>query len=464
MAMDFIGRAHELRILNKEYSKMNSFALITGRRRVGKTRLIKEFIGDRSALYFLATEQSERPMLNDFSDAISKYSGKVQGEYRNWRDAFSAFAGSKAGKKILIIDEFQNMVKLNKAFLSIFQEIWDGSLSSEELMLIVCGSHISVMESLDKDSGSPLYGRFTRHITLQPLSFKEVYDGRNYIEAVESYAVLGGVPRYMELFDDIPLRENIEINVMDPSSTMFDDPRVLLGHEVKEPASYTSIIKAIAAGNRKISSISSALEIPATTLNPYLKRLIEIRMVRRTVPITENDPEKSKLGLYSVDDMYTSFWFRFVYPYYSELSLGNTKWAMSEFDRHFAEDHVSFVFESICRDSVRDLEDLIGFIPTKIGSYWKKDMEIDILALNTQEKKAFAAECKYHKNKPVSHHILNELEGKCASVKELEDYTVVFGLFSVSGFDSRLMNEEDVVLIDKGVALDKNNRHYPTTR
>ena len=456
--MDFIGRAHELHILNKEHGKKNSFVLITGRRRVGKTRLIKEFISGKSALYFLATEQNEKLMLNDFSDAVSKYSGKVQGEYRNWRDAFSAFIGSKTGKKILIIDEFQNMVKLNKAFISIFQEIWDRSLSSEKLMLIVCGSHISVMESLDKDGGSPLYGRFTRHITLQPLSFKEIYGGRDYIEAVERYAVLGGVPRYMELFDDIPLRENIETNVMDPSSTMFDDPLILLGHEVKEPASYASIIKAIAAGNRKISSISSALQIPATTLNPYLKRLIEIRMVRRTVPVTENDPEKSKFGLYSISDMYASFWFRFVYPYYSELSFGNTKWAMSEFDRHFAEDHVSFVFESICRDSVSGLEDLIGFVPTKIGSYWKKDMEIDVMALNVQEKKAFVAECKYHKNKPVSYHILNELRGKCASIAELEDYTIIFGLFSVSGFDSRLMSEKDVVLIDKGISAGKNKK------
>jgi AAA+ ATPase superfamily predicted ATPase len=453
MAMDFIGRSHEIEILNREYGKRNSFILITGRRRVGKTRLIKEFINGKNALYFLATEQNERPMLNDFSDAISRYSGKVQGEYRNWRDAFSAFMGSKEGKKVLVIDEFQNLVNLDKAFLSVFQDIWDGSLSSEDLMLIVCGSHISVMESLDKDNKSPLYGRFTRHITLQPLSFKDVYDGKDYIEAVENYAVLGGVPRYMELFDDVPLRKNIEINVMDSSSIMFDDPKVLLGNEVKEPAGYISIMKAIAAGNRKISSIASALQIPATTINPYLRRLIEIRMVKRTVPVTENDPEKSKFGLYSIDDMYTAFWFRFVYPYSSELSAGNAKWAMSEFDRHFVEDHVSFVFESICRDSVRDMEDLIGFIPMRVGSYWSKNTELDVVALNTVEKKAFVAECKYHKNAPVSHHVLNELRGKCASVKGLAEYKVLFGLFSVSGFDSRLMREKDVILIDKGKAI-----------
>ena len=456
MVMDFIGRGHELDILNREYSRKSSFVLMTGRRRVGKTRLIKEFIKDKDALYFLATEQNERPMLNDFSDVLSKYSGRVQGEYRNWRDAFSAFKGSKEGKKILVIDEFQNLAALDKAFLSVFQDIWDGSLSSEELMLIVCGSHISVMESLDKDNKSPLYGRFTRHMTIQPLSFKEVYDGKDYTKAVENYAVLGGVPRYMELFDDIPLRENIADNIMDPSTLMFDDPRVLLGNEVKEPASYMSVMKAIAAGNRKISSISSALEIPATTLNPYLRRLIEIRMVKRTVPVTENDPEKSKFGLYSIDDNYVAFWFRFIYPYSSELALGSTKWALSEFDRHFVEDHVSFVFESICRDQVRELEDSIGFVPTRIGGYWNKNMEIDIVAMNTVKKKAFVAECKYRKNTPVSHHVLNELRGKCAMIKELEGYEIKLGLFSVSGFDDGLLKEKGIVLIDNGRVVSRD--------
>jgi AAA+ ATPase superfamily predicted ATPase len=156
MAMDFIGRAHELGLLNREHRKKSSFVLITGRRRVGKTRLIKEFISGKNALYFLATEQNERLMLNDFPEAVSRYSGKVQGEYRNWKDAFSAFIGSKEGKKILVIDEFQNLVDLNKAFLSVFQNVWDSSTSSEDLMLIVCGSQMSVMGSLDKDGKSPL--------------------------------------------------------------------------------------------------------------------------------------------------------------------------------------------------------------------------------------------------------------------------------------------------------------------
>ncbi|MCL2149176.1 MAG: ATP-binding protein, partial [Methanomassiliicoccaceae archaeon] len=450
MGTGFIGRSRELGLLEKEHGRRRALVLITGRRRVGKTRLIKEFIEGKDALYFLATEQNERLMLNDFSDAISRYSGRVQGEYRNWRDAFSAFAGSIEGKKILVLDEFQNLAGLNGSFLSVLQDIWDGPMSSEEVMLIVCGSHISVMESLDKDVGSPLYGRFTRHITLQPLSFEEVYDGGDYVEALERYAVLGGVPRYMELFDDAPLRENIEANVMDPSSMMFDDPRVLLGGEVKEPASYMSVLKAVAAGNRRISSISSALQVPATTLNPYLKRLIDIRLVRRSVPVTENDPEKSKSGLYSIDDMYTAFWFRFVHPYSSELSLGHSGWAMSEYDRRFVEDHVSFVFESVCRDSVRGMGGQIGFVPIKVGSYWDKNTEIDVVALNTAEKKAFVAECKYHRNTPVSHHVLRGLRGKCATLRELEGYDVVFGLFSVSGFDDRLLREEGIVLVDRG--------------
>lgn len=123
---------------------------------------------------------------------------------------------------------------------------------------------------------------------------------------------------------------------------------------------------------------------------------------------------------------------------------------MSELDRCFVEDHVSFVFESICRNSIHNLEDRIGFVPTKVGSYWNKNTELDVVALNVAEKKAFIAECRYCKNAPVGFHVLSDLKNKCSLLKELDDYEIVFGLFSVSGFDDRLMREKDVVLIDKG--------------
>ncbi len=446
--MEFIGRKEELRRLEKEYSRRTSFVLVTGRRRVGKTRLINEFIAGKDAMYFLVTEQADADVLADFSAALSRYSGKPQGRFDDWRDAMKAFVMSKPGKKILVIDEFQNLFRKNESFLSLMQDVWDGTMSQEELMLIVCGSHVSSMESLDKNRRSPLYGRITRHLVIRPLPFEDVRDGLPYTDEVERYAVLGGIPRYMELFDDVPLRDNVEDNVMNPSSMLFDDPRVLLGDEVREVASYMSIMRAIADGNRKLSDISSAVQVPSTTLNAYLRRLIEMGMVVRRVPVTDCNPSKSRNGLYTISDYYTAFWFRFVFPYSSEIQSGDPSWALSEYDQHFIDKHVSFVFEDLCRAMVPSMSDAIGFKPARVGSYWDGKTEIDVMAINPVLKAVFVAECKYHPNNPVDNHVLNSLKRKVGGIRELDGYKIVYGLFSLSGFDH--LDDEDVVLVDRG--------------
>ena len=446
MKLGFIGRRSEMETLEREFARGSSFVLITGRRRVGKTRLIGEFIAGKDAIYYLATQQTERLAMSDFSALLSRRIGRTYGEFRDWRDALSAFAES--GMRILVLDEFQYLCR-DPAFASLLQESWDAVLSKKDIMLIVCGSHMTTMESLG-DRDSPLYGRFTRRMVVQPLPFRDVSEGRDFRQAVEEYSVLGGVPRYMELFDDVPLRENVLRNVMDPTSPMHRDPEVLLGGEVANPVSYMSIMKAVAAGNRRISDISSAVEVPSTTINAYLQKLIDIRMLRRDVPVTDNDPSRSRNGLYSIEDLYTSFWFRFVYPYASDLEMGHPEWAMSEFDSHFIERHVSFVFERICRESVWDLAKEIGFRPVRVGGYWDRISEIDVMAIDPDGKRAFAAECKYRSNRPVDYHVLNELRAKCASVKKLEGYEIIYGLFSVSGFDDRLMGEPGILLVDCG--------------
>lgn len=449
MRLGFIGRRRELETLERELSRESSLVLITGRRRVGKTRLIAEFIAGKDAVYYLATQQTQRPALSDFSSVLSRRTGRTYGEFRDWREALSAFAES--GVRILVLDEFQNLCR-DPAFVSLVQDSWDNVLSKAGVMLLVCGSHMTTMESLG-ERDSPLYGRFTRRIVVHPLPFEDVRGAGDFREAVESYSVLGGVPRYMELFDDIPLRENVLLNVMDPTSAMHRDPEVLLGGEVTNPVSYMSIMKAVAAGNRRISDISSAVEMPATTIAPYIQKLVDIRMLRRDVPVTETDPSRSRHGLYSIDDLYTSFWFRFVYPYASDLEMGNTDWAMSEFDARFIEHHVSFVFERICRDSVRSLAGDIGFRPVRVGGYWDRSTEVDVMALDDGHGRAFAAECKYRSSRPVDRHVLSELRAKCGSIAKLEGREVVYGLFSVSGFDDALMEEPGVLLVDRGAIV-----------
>lgn len=199
------------------------------------------------------------------------------------------------------------------------------------------------------------------------------------------------------------------------------------------------------------------MQVPATTLNAYLRRLIETGMVVRRVPVTDHNPLKSRNGLYSVSDHYTSFWFRFVFPYSSEIQFGNVSWALSEYDLNFIDKHVSFVFEDLCRAMVPSMSDATGFKPSRVGSYWDGKTEIGIMAINPVLKTAFVAECKYHPSNPVDNHVLNSLREKVEGVRELEGYEVVYGLFSASGFDN--LDDEEVVLVDRGwIIRTRSNR------
>lgn len=449
--MEFIGREKELGLLKKENKRRSSFILLTGRRRIGKTRLIKEFFEDKDSLYFLATSQNKNQLLDDFSNSVSQYTG-LTASFKTWTEAFKFITSIKKERKYLAIDEFQYLLTVDPGAKKEFQYIWDEILSESEVCLIVCGSHISVLKNLAEDESSPLYGRFTRHITLKQLPFSEIV-GDDYRGSLEKYAVLGGVPRYMELFGNHSLIEGLEECVYDPTSMMFDDPYILLQGEVQNTVTYMSVMKAIAAGNRKLSGIAGAIETSATTLPPYLKKLTDIGMVYRDVPVTEKYPDKSKTALYNIADNYTAFWFRFVYPFSSQLTMGKTGSARKMLKDQFIDNHASFIFEDVCRELTWDLTDSLGFIPEKIGRWWNKTTEIDLVAINDTEKKIFIAECKYWSEKPVSHKVLSDLIVKTQKIEGISEYTVKYGLFSVTGFDQSLISEKEVVLVDQGKVL-----------
>ncbi len=448
--MKFVGRGHELSVLRKEYLRTPSFVLVTGRRRIGKTRMISEFIADVDSLYFFSNKVSAPVILEEFSAAVSGYAGTPGASYASWKGVFSAFARSRSGKKVLVIDEFQNMMRADPDLVPHLQDIWDNVLSKEDVMLILCGSHISVMESLDKTYDAPLYGRFTRHMRVGQLPFSDT-GGEDFRDSVLRYSVHGGVPKYIELLGKEDLFECIRSEIMDPSAIMFDDPVTLLDDETKEPAGYMSIMKAIADGNHRISDIASRIQVPVTSLVRPLNRLMEMCLVRKDVPVTEKY-DRSRNSLYMIADHYTAFWFRFVYPYMSALQTGNDSGAMANVRSHLVDRHASFVFEDICREQVYGMSDELGFVPRAVGRFWNRDTEIDVMAVDGDSKRAFVGECRFRLNTPVGVHELNELRKKCSGLKELDGYRITYGLFSVSGFDPALSGT-DVLLVNGGIVV-----------
>lgn len=462
----FIGRKSELASLEKEYRRPHSFVVMYGRRRVGKTTLIKEFMKGKEALYFLATKEIESENLKNFSGCLARFTGQSYYEnikFPDWENAVRAFCDYKPEtKKILVIDEFQYLADVNKAFVSVFQRIWDEVLSQSNVMVIICGSLISMMLKKVLAYKSPLYGRRTSQIRLSPLRFSEMqefFPEMEFEELVKLYSTTGGIPKYIELyFEENSIDRFVEEEIFSKQGFLFEEPTFLLEKEVKETISYFSIIKTISFGNHKLGNIASSLEMSTSQITPYLKTLIDLDIVEKRLPVTEKNTEKSKMGLYYIKDHFIDFWFKFVSPYKSELEIENTAPAIKRYKENFVDSHESYVFEEISKETIRMLckNGYVDFPVLKIGKYWNNNTEIDVCVTSDEEDRFILGECKFH-DKPVDADVYFNLQGKAEKLKEFRDKKILYAVFSKSGFTKRLMDiameNESLMLINNGTLI-----------
>ena len=454
--MRFIGRKNELHTLNTEYNRNSSFVVIYGRRRVGKTTLIKEFLKNKTAFYYLATEELESQSMKRLANVIARTTKNTllqKIEFTDWLDLFQLIADYKPEeKKVLVIDEFPYLVKTNSAFPSILQNAWDEFLKDSNVMLILSGSLIGMMQKHALSYDSPLYGRRTAQMRLTPLPFTSIYEAQNlpFEQAVEQFALTGGVPKYLEFFEDgRPLEEQLKDAVFSKNGFLYEEPNFLLKSESLTAVNYFSIIKTIADGNHKLGKIASALGQESSSLTPYLSTLSNLGFIEKRTPITEKNPEKSRKGLYFIADNFLRFWFCYVYPYKGELELDNMQIVLDEIHKDFKEKFVAFAYEDICKDIFAKLcsNNAISFVPSRIGSYWLNDYdgdtEIDVMSVDHQNKQVFVGECKYH-TKPVDAPVYFTLKEKVDNASEIRKsfpkYNVIYGLFSKSGFTKRMLD------------------------
>lgn len=448
----FVDREQEMATLQSEYERDGSaLVVLYGRRRVGKTTLISEFIKNKKALFFLASEESESQNRLAFQEKAADFlnSNLLKNvEVKSWDVLFRAIMDSHFDSKpVIVLDEFQYLGKSNPAFPSVFQRIWEEILKDRQVMVILCGSLISMMQSQTLAYDSPLYGRRTAQIRLKQIPFAyyhQFFPDKSRKELIEMYAVTGGVPKYIELFSQSKdIYSAIEKCVLNRSGYLYDEPYFLLQQEVSEVGSYFSIIKAIAAGNTKLSSIAGVLEVKSTSLTKYLKTLIDLDILEREVPVTEDSPEKSKKGLYKIKDNYLRFWFAFVYPNMSFIESGHGRIVMDKIRKSLVRNHIAFVYEDICRERMWEInaEGVWPFYFSKLGRYWDSKEEIDIAAIDPDGKNLILGECKYWQE-PVGVSVLRDLEAKAKTVSwEKEKRKTWFVLFSVNGFTEDLRAE-----------------------
>jgi AAA+ ATPase superfamily predicted ATPase len=269
-----------------------------------------------------------------------------------------------------------------------------------------------------------------------------------------AWAVLGGMPYYLRIFSDQQdIFANIRQHILDAQSgELFNEPRLLLMEELREPRNYFSILRAIAQGNTRLNEITQASGVGAVTMIArYLDLLQQMRLITRRVPATEFQPEKSKRGIYQIDDHFLRFWFRYVQPNQSSLDLGLTEAILNQRVRPDLEHFAAAAFEEASRQHVAWLarQGQIPFLPERIGAWWERDAEIDVLAISRTEKQALVGECKWSIN-PVGADVLDDLEQKAQAIlREGEIMQLHYALFSRSDFTQALKTrakQEDVAL------------------
>lgn len=458
----FIDRIDELYTLEREYKHFgSSFVVIYGRRRVGKTALITKFISDKPSVFFLATEESENSNRKMFKERIADFTDNAllkNVSVDNWDILFSEFVKKNTNvKKVLVIDEFQYLCKANRSFSSILQRIWETILKNESIMLILCGSHMSMMESETLNYSSPLYGRRTAQILLRQIPFRfyhEFYPDRNEAELCQFYSITGGVPKYIEQFESYSdIYEAIKENILDRNSFLYNEPDFLLRNELGEVGTYYSIIKTIAAGHRKLSKIAENMEEKQSSISAYLQTLIHLDIVEREVPVTEERPDKSKKGLYRIKDNYILFWFKYIYPNISLIESGQKDAVLAQIRQNLIVNHVSHIYENICLEKLRTINgsEQLGFLYNEAGRWWDNKNEIDIVALNSIGNEILFGECKYRQKK-MDADVLASLMEKASHVPWQRNNRVEkYVLFSISGYTDELISvakeRGDVILM-----------------
>ncbi len=433
----FINRKQELEFLNKKYkSHEPELLIIYGRRRIGKTELILKFCEDKNYLYFMGRLESKEDTIKRFNHLfIEKFNDKIllNNPLSNLDAIFGYIAEKSKERIVIVIDEFPFLVEKFPEIVSILQDAWDSHLKKTKIMLLLSGSSVGMMEKYALDYKSPLYGRRTGQWKVDQMNIsnlKEFFPQYTAQELIETYAVIDMIPGYLNLFNpQKSFLDNVKEKFFSKGEFLYEEVEILLREELRDPSNYMSIISAVAGGLTSFNEIVQKTNLDKSLLSKYLGVLESLGITERIISITESSKEKlkSKKSLYMIKDNFFDFWFKFIYLNKQEIEKGNTNIVFSlkpELDRY-----VSFKFESYCKELV-----INGLVDNfnKVGKWWHKDKEIDIVALHEEKKKIFFGECKW-KDKVNALEIIRELKEKAEFVDwNKEKRTEVFAVFAKS--------------------------------
>jgi AAA+ ATPase superfamily predicted ATPase len=455
----FIGRQRDLDDLNAVLARPGAqFLLVYGRRRVGKTTLILRWAAQtgRPVIYWVATRDIPTQVRHGLTRALWAWAhpdSRSAPRFDTWAEVFELAAqliGDQA--VILIMDEFSYAAASDPALPSNLQAAWDHLFKDRAATIVLAGSHIGMMVE-QMGVHAPLYGRFTAQLAVAPLAFPALRDFLPHYTAAERvavYAVVGGIPAYLERFDDAEsLGANSKRLFMRRTSMFHSEPFLLISDVIRrETQTYEAVLKAIAAGNRTPQEIGRALDLASSYLSPYLKQVEALRLAERRLPATVPPEQRrvSRQSHYHLADPYLRFYFRFIAPNLGlvEQELADVLW------ERIGEEFRAFVgqtaFEDLCREWVltQARARRLPLTPEIVGSHWDKDVQVDVVALNWRDQAILLGECKWGLD-AVDRAVVRELIDKAPHVAPGPDWQVHYAFFARAGFTDAARAEAETV-------------------
>jgi len=429
----FVDRDRELRFLNERYATDTAECIVLyGRRRVGKTALLLQFLGARPGIYFLASEEGDARNIREFAHHAALFlqdPGFELPQYAGWDSLFSAFVHHTAftrrppdEKIVIVIDEFPYLIAKNPAIPSLFQKCWDTILSTTPMMLILSGSSVSTMETKVLGAASPLYGRRTGQWQVQPLPFPCIrqfvpYSGE---ECAMTWFVLGGIPAYLLQFNPRQsFRDNIRLALLSRGAYLATEGDLLLTYEFREPANYRVIFRALASGCTTLADICNETGLDKGMVSKYLSVLIRLHIVNDEIPVTASPRFRKRH--YIIADPYLSFYYRYIIPNRIDLEAERSSEVLERIESTFSE-YAGRMFEQLVLDLIRTKVLLDDLHLTTLGRWWFREQEIDIVGLDESAGRILFCECKWcNLTRAEAKRILSDLKKKSVEVRWRND-------------------------------------------
>lgn len=424
----FVGRQHELALLDRLWESQSAeFLVLYGRRRVGKTRLLTHWLETSGArtLYWVAEPTSTFDQLRAFSQALYNFANPDQPApenfaYADWRQAFQQAARLAEGQRLaLLLDEFTYLLAAEAGLAGILQNQWDHLLQQRNLLLVLSGSHIGMMERHLLSYQAPLYGRATARLQLNPLPYaatQAFYPHYKLEERVTIYALLGGIPAYWERFDpDRPLEQNLRDQFLTPNNLLQDEPRLLLQDFINDPHNYVAILRAIAHNARTPKEIGQFSGLNDRHVPAYLSRLVETGFIERRVPVTEG--KSSRLGRHYITEPFLRFYYRFLAHRQTQLALGVQDQALEEIQRHLPDFIGKYTWEELCREWLLRAggQGELKALPDQVGSAWTRQAQVDVVGINSMQRTLVLGECKWQ-SRAQGLKVLQDLTSRTAEI------------------------------------------------